>query len=205
MSKIRETLGLPMEGDLSVEQIEEAFDKKQLVEKGLLDNKLSELGEKTKELRKVQEDYGTLQENHDAYVEANQEPEVDPEKIKLERRIESLERDKVRARAEADMLNGGVAPELVNTLINYININEDNGEEVIATITDAIQTREGKLKQDFLKSGVRVEPPTGTANTGSSDKTARDRYESVDFTNYEEVSKYIQEFPQEYEKYRGKK
>lgn len=205
MSKLRETLGLPMDEEITLDQVEEAFEKKQLVEKGLLDGKLSELGEKTKELRKIQEDYGALKENHEAYVQANQEPEVDPEKIKLERRIEALEQEKVRARAEADLLNGGVAPDLVKTLIDHINLNEENGVEAIASITNAIQTREGQLKQDFLKSGVRVETPTGTTKQGSSDKSARERYDSVDFKDYAEVSKYIKDYPEEYAKFRNKK
>lgn len=205
MSKIREILGLPLEGDLTVEQITEAFDKKQLVDKGLLDTKLTELGDKTKELRRLQDDYGKLKQEHETYLEANQEPIVDPEKIKLEKRIEALEREKVRARAEADLLNGGVAPELVKTLIGHINLNEENSEDVITTITEAIKTREGQLKQDFLKSGVRVEPPAGGANRGSSEKTAREKYEAVDFTNYEEVSKYIKENPEDYAKFRNKK
>lgn len=205
MSKLREALGLPTDGDVTVDQIEEAFEKKQFVEKNLLDGKLSELGEKTKELRTVQDKYGKLKENHEAYVAANTEPEVDPEKIKLERRIEALEHEKVRARAEADLLNGGVAPDLVSTLIEYINLNEENGIEAIASITNAIQTREGQLKQDFLKSGARVETPAGNANKGSSDKSARERYDSVDFKDYAEVSKYIKDYPEEYAKFRNKK
>lgn len=205
MSKLRELLGLPTDGDVTVDQIEEAFEKKQLVEKSLLDSKLSELGEKTKELRNIQDKYGQLKEEYDVYVEANTEPEVDPEKIKLERRIEALEQEKVRARAEADLLNGGVAPELVSTLIEYINLNEENGVEAIASITNAIQTREGQLKQDFLKSGARVETPTGNTTKGSSDKSARERFDAVDFKNYDEVSKYIKEYPEEYAKFRTKK
>ena len=108
-------------------------------------------------------------------------------------------------RAEADLLNGGVAPDLVSTLIEYINLNEENGIEAIASITNAIQTREGQLKQDFLKSGARVETPAGNANKGSSDKSARERYDAVDFKNYAEVSKYIKEYPEEYAKFRTKK
>ena len=60
MSKLREALGLPTDGDVTVDQIEEAFEKKQFVEKNLLDGKLSELGEKTKELRTVQDKYGKI-------------------------------------------------------------------------------------------------------------------------------------------------
>lgn len=205
MSKFREILGLPENEELSVEQIEEAFNKKQLVEKGLLDSKLSELGDKTKTLRQLEDDYAKLKEDHASYVEANQEPDVDPEKVKLERRIAALEQEKVRARAEADLLNGGVSPELVQSLIGYINLNEENGADAISSITNAIKTRESQLKQDFLKSGVRVETPTGSSNSGSSEKTAKERFEAVDFTNYAEVSKYMKEYPEDYSKFSTKK
>lgn len=205
MSKFRELLGLPENEDVSLDQVEEAFAKKQFVEKSLLDNKLTELGDKTKELRRVQDEFTLLKETHESYVEANKEPEVDPEKIRLEKRIEALEGEKIRARAEADLLNSGVAPDLVKTLIEHINLNGESSVETIASISNAIQTREGQLKQEFLKSGVRVEAPVGTVKKGASDKTARERYDSINFNNYAEVEKYIREYPEDYAKFRKEK
>lgn len=204
MSKLRETLGLPLDGELTVEDYEAAFEKKPLVAKNLLDTKLSELGEQTKVARKLKEDFDKLDGEYKAYLEANKEPDVDPERVKLEQRINALENEKLRAEAQAKLLNGGVDSDLVEVLISNIKLDKENSDDVINTITGAITTREEQLKQNFLKEGLKVEPPKGGAKGGSSDKTARERFEAVDFGDYKQVEEYIKTYPEEYKKFKNK-